>query len=144
MRTPLLFLLLWAGFASASVAQSAPGPVVGEVFLARELDRPPKLLEPRTWYYPADSLSKSVTVHAGFVVDTSGLVEPGSIKLKSPIDSTLADAARRTIIATQYRPGSFHGLAVRVLMDEKLVFHSQPKHCVPSADSPGFRSCVKP
>ncbi len=144
MRIPLLFLVLGAGSTTAAVAQSPPGIVIGEVFLARELDRPPKVIEPRTWYYPADSLSKSVAVRAEFVVDTSGLVEPGSIKLSASVDSTLAEAARRTIIASQYQPGRLHSLVVRVLMEEKLIFQSRPKHCTPSADSPGFRSCVKP
>ena len=58
-----------------------------------------------------------------FVINTSGRVEPSSIRIVRSSHKAFERSARETISASLFRPGRVWGTAVRVLVRQQIDFH---------------------
>lgn len=137
----VLIALAWLPL-NVAVAQSAP-PVAGEVFPASELKQPPKLQRSLARYYPADESYAKARVTVEFVVDTAGLVEPGTVKIIQSPTAAFAEAARLTVVAQQYAAGSFGGAHIRSLMNTDVSFKPGKVSCALVIESHGTRLCFE-
>lgn len=74
--------------------------------------------------YPAMLRSSGLpgTVVARFVVDTSGVVEPGTIVILEATHSAFADAVRAWLPQTRYFPAEANGRRVRQLVQQRVEF----------------------
>jgi protein TonB len=74
--------------------------------------------------YPAlldqANIGGQVTVQA--IVDTSGRVEPNSVKIVQSSNPGFDQAAKTYVLKAIWRPARVHGRAVRVLVSIPLVF----------------------
>jgi hypothetical protein len=122
-------LLVVSALGIAGHLQAQVGASEGEVFLAAEIDTPPHLMASLRRYHPKDHLERSARVRVQFVVDTVGLADPGAIRISDAPDSTFDAAARMTILAREYLPGSTRGLKVRVLMEETMRLRGKDVRC---------------
>ncbi|HUK19969.1 MAG TPA: energy transducer TonB [Gemmatimonadales bacterium] len=57
------------------------------------------------------------------VVDTTGRVEPGSIKIMSSSNSAFDQPTRLWVLKALFRPARLHGEAVRVLISQPVDYH---------------------
>jgi hypothetical protein len=139
--TPALFIRL-----CASLEAMLPGPgaatVHGDVFLAQDLDTPPRLQVSHARYYPKNQLNQSGRVTIRFVVDTIGLPEPASIRFVHAPDSAFAEAARLTVLAQEYEPGATRGQKVRTLLDYEVRFKPNGTSCSLAIVSRGVALCA--
>ena len=103
----------------------APDSVVGGAILFEsDLTDPPRALhlaEPR---YPEAlrqaGIEGSVTVT--YIVDPSGFVEPGSIRIVSSDQPAFAEAVATSVGQARFTPGRVRGRAVRVLVRQIIRF----------------------
>ena len=98
---------------------AAPEP---PVFTSLEVDAPPVLDSVQTWYFPKGKLDRSARVVFQAIVDTSGRIEPATIRLVSTTDSSFVPAARLTLMVSYYRPATARGERVRVLVQQALRY----------------------
>ncbi|MFI5279593.1 MAG: energy transducer TonB [Gemmatimonadales bacterium] len=108
----------------------APGtrPMPGGLPLeSRVVDEPPEMLshpEPR---YPEilrqAGIEGNVLVEA--VIDTTGRVEAGSLRIISAAHPLFASEAEQVVLASRYRPGRTSGRAVRVRVRVPISFDIQ-------------------
>jgi len=142
MRSRLLLIALGCLPLTAAKAQAAP-PVVGEVFLAAEIERPPKLQRSLAHYFPAEESYGKARVTVEFVVDTAGLVEPNTVKIIQAPNSAFAEAARLTVVGQQYSAGATGGLLVRTIMTSEIKFKPGQVSCALVIESRGVRLCFE-
>lgn len=101
------------------------GPVLsGEVFLAAEIDDPPTMasrVEPR---YPPVMQQAGIPgqVVVQYVVDTTGHVEPASLKIIKSSHKAFEEPAREALLKAIFKPGHSKGIPVRVLVSQSLSF----------------------
>jgi len=119
LRSPLLLLLLLAP--AALHAQSPSEPVSIERTRPRPVLRDSACLEPA---YPALLREAGIEGLAvvGFVVDTSGAVEPSSPRVLSSSHQMLDGPARAAVLRCRFSPGRVAGRVVRVQMQLALNF----------------------
>lgn len=110
-----------------SVASSDSGsplaPPAGVVSVALVQEAPELLVAPPPAYPPllrAAGVQGQVIVAA--VVDTSGLVEAGSVRIVLSDNPGFDAAAMATVRAARFRPARMYGRAVRVLVQVPVVF----------------------
>jgi hypothetical protein len=135
---PLLALL----YAPRLVAQAT-----GEryVVLYEEVDHKPRMLKGGALFYPADTSATPGKVSLELVVDTTGLVNPGSIRVTTTPDPAVTAAAKATVLGARYRPGRLRsGLAVRVLMRQDLSFKAITVPCDSIVTVDDTRLCMVP
>lgn len=84
----------------------------------RESDEPP----PRFPSAMPRSARRYSEVGTRFIVDTSGLVEAGSVVVLSGVPSELARATRRIVEQWRYRPAEWSGLPVRQIVTTVVAF----------------------
>ncbi len=138
MRFPLAILL--ALVPAPLLAQAAP--IIGEVFMYRDMDQVMKEIGPNIRFYPKDNQGESARVTLRFVVSVTGEVEAYSIKvLKNPIPA-FAIAARPIALATRFVPGTIHGQPVRVLMEHRFDFRPGTVACGSTISDGGIELCV--
>ncbi len=125
----LFALLLAAAFFIVGPLRAQVTATEGEVFLAAELDRPPRLTSVHMRYHPRDRLDQNAVVVLQFVVDTLGHPEPGSARILGDPDSLFAVAATMTVLASEYSPGKSRGLRVRVLMQDTVRLRAKDSRC---------------
>ncbi|HEY5220013.1 MAG TPA: energy transducer TonB [Gemmatimonadaceae bacterium] len=92
---------------------------------ASRVDRPVEALDdnpiPR---YPESLRAAHLegAVEAQFIVDSTGRVEPGSITILNTNHPLFADAVRRSLLASRYRPAEAHGARVRQIVEQRFEF----------------------
>lgn len=95
-----------------------------------EVDQMPTLDSVQHYYFPKGKLARKARVVMRAVIDAFGRVEPESIKLVSASDSSFFDAARFTMMAMYFHPGTASGHPVRVLVQQPIIFAaSSPNRC---------------
>lgn len=115
------------------------------VILYEEVDHKPRMLKGGPVFYPADPNRTAGKVSLELVVDTTGLVDPVTLRVTATPDPHFSAAAKATVLAAHYRPGRLRsGLAVRVLMRQDLAFKTLAFPCDSIASVDDVRLCVAP
>ena len=98
-----------------------------QVWLAGEVDEAVTVLKAALPRYPAalESAGISGRVVLEFVVDTTGRVEPGLVRVVSSSRPEFEAEARNAILATQFRPARSQGASVRQLARQAVSFVAQ-------------------
>jgi protein TonB len=93
---------------------------------AVDVDEPPALVRPGQADYPPalEAAGVSGSVRVRFVVDSTGWVRDGSVEVLSATHPVFADAARRAVAGSRFRPGRHGGRAVAVLVEQVVSFRS--------------------
>jgi len=101
------------------------GPVVpGEIFLVAEVDQIPTVVSSPLPRYPPIMQSAGIPgqVVMQFVIDTTGRVEEGSLKVVQSTHKAFEEPAREALLKTVFKPGRSRGKAVRVLVSQPISF----------------------
>lgn len=96
-------------------------------FLVAAVDEPPLRLAGPALRYP-DMLRRAGIegqVVLEFVIDSTGRVEPASLKVISASNRAFESPAREVIVRSRFRPGRVRGIAVRVLVQQSITFAIQ-------------------
>lgn len=100
------------------------GPVIGETFLEAQVDDPPQLISSGPQLFPpamrAAGIPGKVTMQ--FVVDVTGHVEPGSLKVLSASHQAFVEPTKQMLLKSLFKPGKVHGEPVRVLVQQVINF----------------------
>lgn len=102
------------------------GPVDNaQVFLEAQLDDPPSVISPGAPRYPEVLKAAGIAgrVVLEFVVDTTGHVDQGTIKIISTPHQGFNNAAKEAVSKTIFRPGKLRGQAVAVLVRQAVNFN---------------------
>ncbi len=88
------------------------------VYLAQDVDQPPRRLSGPPIVYPPQLLRRHArgSVDVSAVVDTAGRVEPGSVTVIFTPDSSLIDPVKEMMLASRFSPGHRKGAPVRVVI----------------------------
>jgi len=89
-----------------------------------EVEEAASVLTPGRLRYPPalEAAGLAGRVELAFVVDTTGRVEPGSFVVLAATDPEFEAAARAAVLDTRFRPARAHGMPVRQLVRQSLVF----------------------
>ncbi len=111
------------GIAAGIVGGTGP-VIVGEVFLAAELEDRPRLLTYEEPKYPAVLQSAGITgrVVFDFIVDTLGRVNRSSIKVVSSTNKAFEQPAIDALKTAVFAPGKVQGGPVQVLVRQAISF----------------------
>jgi protein TonB len=112
------------------VVGGAPNAAPGEPLSERVVDKVvvalPGTATPR---YPSTLQSAGVEgdVHAQFVVDTLGRVEPGSVRVLDATHEQFAAAVRTALTRARFEPAEVRGHKVRQLVEQMFTFRLSAK-----------------
>jgi TonB family protein len=97
-------------------------------FTQAEVDVPVRYLGGGEPSYPAALKQAGVegAVTLQFVVSTKGAVEPASVRLIGSALPAFEGAAREAILRARFAPASRRGVAVRQLVQQRVVFEVKP------------------
>lgn len=101
------------------------GPVDNaQIFLEAQLDDPPSVLSPGPNRYPEVLRAAGITgrVTLEFVVDTTGHVDQGTIRIINTAHPGFNNAAKEMVSKTIFRPGKLRGQAVAVMVRQAVNF----------------------
>ncbi len=101
------------------------GPVdASRLFRGATVDEPPERLSGPPLRYPVLLRSAGISgfVLIEFVINTSGRVEPSSIRIVRSSHTAFEGPARDAIRESLFRPGRVRGMAVRVLVQQQIDF----------------------
>jgi TonB family protein len=104
---------------------NTPSPQPGSVLTAQRVDREVVPLSGNgAPGYPAMLRASSIEgeVVTRFVVDTLGRVELSSVSIAASTHALFADAVRRWLVRTRYRPAEYEGRVVRQLVEQRIEF----------------------
>jgi protein TonB len=98
--------------------------VPGTPAIETMLDDPPEVLSTPAVRYPALLRDAGIegSVVLEFVVDTTGRVEPATIRIISSTQTLFEAPAREAIMQSRYRAGRWRGSPVRALALERVAF----------------------
>jgi TonB family protein len=84
--------------------------------------------------YPADMEARGVEglVKVRFVVDSTGLIDVGTIKVLETTNESFARAVRAAMPGMRFRPAMIGGKFVRQLSEQEFAFKVQPKAVAPT------------
>ena len=102
------------------------GPVDNaQVFLEAQLDDPPSVAVGASPRYPEVLKSAGIggRVTLEFVVDTTGRVDPSTIKIVNTAHAGFNNAAKEAVSKTIFRPGKLRGQPVNVMVRQQVVFN---------------------
>lgn len=114
----------------------------GEVFLFQDLEQPPRLLPGTVLYYPSRTDSAGGNVTAMMVVDSTGTIDPGSIRILGSPSAGYEAAARASWMTQHFRPGRLNNQLVRVLMQQEIRFRPGIVRCPAPLDWNGIALCA--
>jgi protein TonB len=102
------------------------GEEPAELVLAGEVDEPVVVVEQGIPKYPRTLAERGVSgrVVLEFVVDTTGAVEPPSLRVLSSTAQAFEAAAREAVLATRFRPARMRGRPVRQLARQPVSFQA--------------------
>lgn len=110
--------------AGCEACRSASPPVSTTLFTDATVDRAVLVIEQQAPVYPAvlvaAGLEGRVTVQ--FVVDSTGRVEPESIRVVAASHPAFGESARRAIASSRFRPARVRGQPVRQLVQQAMRF----------------------
>ena len=115
---------------------------VGELFLFREIDRPPILLATPVRYSPRSYGGAPAEVILEFIVDTLGRVLPGTVHPVGKADTGLARAAELTVLGQRYSIGRTRGQKVHVLMEYRTRVRAARAGCAGAITFKGSEFCA--
>lgn len=106
-----------AGLTTAVGSSSGPSA-------SAQLDTPVRVLDERVPTYPPSLRSIGITGHvtAQFVVDTTGRVEAGSLRILSATHELFAQSVAASLRYTRFTPGELSGRKVRTLVERSFRF----------------------
>lgn len=101
-----------------------PAPAASGVFASGQVDEPVVALSQPVPKYPAAMEQAGVAgyVELEFVVDSTGHVEPGSLKVITATHAAFVEPAREAILGGVYRAARYRGVAVRQLVQQRVAF----------------------
>jgi len=105
--------------------RSPGGPGAGELLTEMLVDRPARLAQgSRTPRYPDQLRRDGITgeVRANFVVDSTGRVEPGSVRILDSAHPLFERAVRDALVAMRFVPAEARGRTVRQLVEQSFLF----------------------
>ncbi len=96
-----------------------------QVFKEAAVDEPPERISGPPLRYPRVLRQAGISGHVmlEFVVTTDGKAEPGSIEVLQASNAGFVAAARDVITRSTFRPGRVRGVAVRVLVTQRIEFN---------------------
>jgi protein TonB len=99
----------------------------GKAYDENQVDRAVSISRAATPHYPDALKSVGVegTVAMRFIVGADGRVEPGSIDVISTPHKLFAEAVRRSLLETRYRPAEAGGRPVRQVVEQTFSFKLQ-------------------
>ena len=108
----------------AAGVEGVAAPVKGEVFLEAQLDDPVQPINQPSPRYPPVMASAGIegSVDIQYIVDVTGSVEPGSIKILASTNKAFEEPAREAILKGKFKPAKFKGEPVRQLVQQRLRF----------------------
>ncbi len=110
-------------------ADCEPGPeATGSPFVEAAVDEPARVLSQPVPVFPAVLRAAGLggRVELSFVVDTSGVVESGSLTVAEGSHPGFAASARETIERSRFAPARIRGQAVRQLVRQSIRFEVRP------------------
>jgi hypothetical protein len=72
---------------------------------------------------PEELIGRSAAVRVRFVVDTSGSIEPCSLRLVSASDERFIEPAALIAREGRFAPGRNRGYKVRVIVEQNVTFN---------------------
>lgn len=124
MRTRITVLFALVLAPAGLPAQDRPADVV---YLPNQVDEMPRRLSGPSFDYPAGALKtgdgERVLIEA--VIDTSGRIEPLTLRIMETPDSAMNDSVRADFLATVYSPARRSGRPVRFLGQIWVVLHAR-------------------
>ena len=110
-----------------------------QVFIDSHIDQHPQLLSWPPPLYP-DAMRQAhiegrVLIRA--IIDTTGRIEPASVKIVETPNPAFDNAARFVVLHALYRPARVHGRAVRVLVNIPVDFKIPPAEAHSMVDKKG-------
>ncbi len=107
--------------------EGGTGPVTGEVFLEAQVDDPLQMLTPGPKRYPPMlaqmGVSGKVTVE--YIVDTTGHVEPGTLKVLDRTHPAFEEPTREMLMKSVFKPARVKGVPVRLKARQVIAFTVQ-------------------
>jgi TonB family protein len=100
------------------------GRATAEPLTAASVDDPVAVIEQPAPRYPSALERAGIAGHVvlEYVVDTTGHVEPGSLRTPVSTQPAFEAAAHVTVLASRYRPARLGGRFVRQLVRQTLTF----------------------
>lgn len=94
------------------------------VFMSAEVEVPAEVVAQPQPQYPPLLKHAGVSGHVDldFVIDASGRVEPGSVRLVASTHGAFVAPAMEAILTGVYRPARYRGSAVRQLVRQRVSF----------------------
>jgi len=88
--------------------------------------------------YPKDMEERGVEgiVRARFVIDSTGLIDPSTIKVLETTNESFARSVRAAMPEMRFRPAMMGTKAVRQLAEQEFAFHVQLKRDTTPAKKP--------
>ena len=104
----------------------APGPSLGQVFLTSQLDDPAQRISGPPPRYPPVMASAGIagSVDLQFIIDTTGHVEPGSLKVIAKTHDAFVEPAKEAIQKSIFKPARYKGEPVRQQVQQRVSFTS--------------------
>jgi len=105
--------------------EGGTGPVeLGQVFLTSQLDDPAQRISGPPPRYPPVMASAGIagSVDLQFIIDTTGHVEPGSLKVLAKTHDAFVEPAKEAIQKSIYKPARYKGEPVRQQVQQRVSF----------------------
>src|SRR5438067_269427 len=106
--------------ACGSTAFVPPPPSPRRVYGASEVDERPEIVQTPPLHYPEGGRQGVVVVRV--VIDTTGRVEDGTVRVLVSSDARFNEAAKDYVRAARFTPGRLAGSAVRVRFEMPVEF----------------------
>jgi len=108
--------------------EGGTGPVeLGQVFLTSQLDDPAQRISGPPPRYPPVMQSAGIagSVDLQFIVDTTGHVEPNSLKVLAKTHDAFVEPAKEAVLKGVYKPARYKGEPVRQQVQQRISFQAQ-------------------
>jgi TonB family protein len=111
-------------FSVASAAPTIKMHIAGDVYSEADVEERPHLMSGPPLAYPAPMLLSRISgrVIIEAVIDTTGRVEDGTVRVLESSDARFNEAAKNYVRAARFTPGRLAGSAVRVRFEMPVEF----------------------
>jgi protein TonB len=107
--------------------EGGTGPVeLGQVFLTSQLDDPAQRISGPPPRYPPVMASAGIagSVDLQYIIDTTGHVEPSSLKVLAKTHDAFVEPAKEAVVKGVYKPARYKGEPVRQQVQQRISFAS--------------------